>query len=186
MKPTNFEQATKELQRPACMTDDECGSLHIYTDGKQCISRWQPSMRERVRILFGKPVWLGVMSGRTMPPVFVDAETNVFDPQIKTTSKFMSWWRMFTDDLFVAWNNIKQGFRQEDKRKHLLCGFAIAFVIGIFNPLFGFAIGCIAGALKEWWDSFGHGSVETADFLFTCMGSAIGAACSIWLHNLIF
>lgn len=185
MKPKYFKQATKELQRPACMTDEECGSLPVYTDGHQCVSCWKPSIRERVRILFGHPVWLGVMSGRTMPPVYVEAGENVFDYNIKTTSKIVSHMKIFIDDAKVAWNNIKQGFRQEDKRKHLACGFAIALVVGIIHPLLGLAVGCVAGALKEWWDSFGHGQVELADFVFTCMGAMIGAACSVWVHNLI-
>lgn len=102
MKPKYFEQATKELQRPACMTDEECGSLPVYTDGKQCVSCWKPSIRERVRILLGRPVWLGVISGRTMPPVFIEAGENVFAPRVKAASKFVSNVKIFFDDARVA------------------------------------------------------------------------------------
>lgn len=71
MKPIKFKEATKVLQRPATMTDAECASLHVWSDGKQCISCWKPSIKERVRILFFGNVYLGVLSGSTQPPVFV-------------------------------------------------------------------------------------------------------------------
>lgn len=38
MKPINFKEATKVLQRPSTMTDAECASLHVWSDGKQCVS----------------------------------------------------------------------------------------------------------------------------------------------------
>lgn len=186
MKPIDFPQSTKQLKRPACMTDEECGSLPVWTDGQQCVSCWKPSIRERFRILFGRPVWFGIMSGRTQPPVFIDASQNVFEPQITRKSKIMANWKIFVDDVRVAWNNITEGFKQADKRKHFACGFAISLIIGIINPWIGFAVGCIAGALKEWWDSMGHGQVELADFLFTCMGSAIAIPSAFAIHNLIF
>ncbi|MCM1168806.1 MAG: hypothetical protein NC324_02605 [Bacteroides sp.] len=71
MNPIGFKQATKTLQRPPTMQDSECQSLPVWSDGKQCISCWRPNFLERVRILFGGKVWLGVLSGRTQPPVYV-------------------------------------------------------------------------------------------------------------------
>lgn len=186
MKPIDFPQSTKELQRPACMTDDECGSLHVWTDGNQCVSCWKPSLKERFKILFGHPVWMGVMSGRTQPPVYLEAGENVFEPHVETKSKIVTWWRILCDDFRVMWNNVTEGFKQADKRKHFVCGFLIAFLIGIINPWFGFAIGCIAGAIKEWRDSCGYGSVELNDFVFTCMGSACSLLTTFWIHGLIF
>ena len=74
MKPINFKEATKVLQRPSTMTDAECASIHVWSDGKQCVSCWKPSVLERVRILFGGKVYLGVKGGGTQPPVFVTGE----------------------------------------------------------------------------------------------------------------
>lgn len=71
MKPINFKQSTKVLQKPGTLSDSECGTLPVWCDGKQCVSCWKPSIKERINILFGGKVWLGVMSGKTQPPVFV-------------------------------------------------------------------------------------------------------------------
>jgi hypothetical protein len=78
MKPIDFPQSTKILQKPSEMTDKECLPLPVWNDGKQCISCWKPSFIERVKILCTGRVWLGVLSGATQPPVFISGE-NVFE-----------------------------------------------------------------------------------------------------------
>nr|DAS28192.1 MAG TPA: hypothetical protein [Caudoviricetes sp.] len=77
MKPIDFKQSTKVLQRSADMTDDECSSLPVWSDGMQCVSCWKPSLSERISLVFGGQVWLGVASGGTQPPVFLSGK-NVF------------------------------------------------------------------------------------------------------------
>lgn len=74
MKPIDFEQSTKVLQKPGTLSDSQCSALPVWCDGKQCVSCWKPSIKERINILFGGNVWLGVMSGKTQPPVFVAGE----------------------------------------------------------------------------------------------------------------
>ena len=69
MKPIKFEQANKNLLKPESMTDEECSSLWVYNDGRECISCWRLTWKERIKaLLFGR-VWLSVLSGRTQPPV---------------------------------------------------------------------------------------------------------------------
>mgnify|MGYP006966148151 FL=1 len=75
MKPIDFKQSTKVLQRPSTMTESECQSLPVWCDGKQCVSCWKPTLKERLNILFRGKVWLGVLSGKTQPPVFVAGES---------------------------------------------------------------------------------------------------------------
>lgn len=184
MKPIDFKESTKVLARPATMNDEECGSLPVWSDGKQCVSCWKPSLAERLRILLGGNIWLGVLYGRTQPPVFVTAES-VF---AKTTKRgaigdFLS--KAGGNIVWVA-KSLAGGFRQADKRKHLIVGFAISFLIGILCPLLGFSLGCIAGAVKEWWDSKGHGTVELLDFIFTCLGSLLALPLSFIVHSLIW
>jgi hypothetical protein len=79
MKPIKFKEANKNLLKPESMTDTECGSLWVYNDGKQCISCWKMTFKQRIKaILFGK-VWLSVMGGQTQPPVWVDCDKTVFE-----------------------------------------------------------------------------------------------------------
>ena len=71
MKPVDFKESNKTLTKPKGMTDAECQSLHVFSDGAQVISQWKPHWRDRLRLLFGKPIWLSVWSGETAPPVRV-------------------------------------------------------------------------------------------------------------------
>jgi hypothetical protein len=87
MKPIDFPQSTKVLQKPGTMTDEECASLHVWSDGKQCVSKWHLSPWERVKVLFGQDIWLGVMSGKTQPPVFLAAERVFEQPPVTTRIK---------------------------------------------------------------------------------------------------
>jgi hypothetical protein len=78
VEPRTFKQANKDLLKPQGWTDEECGSLPVFTDGKVCISLWQMTWRERIKaLLFGK-VWLFVHSGQTQPPVALMAEQEIF------------------------------------------------------------------------------------------------------------
>lgn len=78
MQPIKFKEANKDLLKPEGMTDAECGSLPIFTDGKQCISLWQLTWKERFQVLFFGRIWLGVLSGQTQPPVWLDSQKTVF------------------------------------------------------------------------------------------------------------
>jgi hypothetical protein len=78
MNPATFKHHTQILTRPQSMTDEECGPLPIFGDGQQCISLWKMSLRERFSaLIFGK-VWLWVWSGRTQPPVALEARREIF------------------------------------------------------------------------------------------------------------
>ena len=77
MKPIDFKQSTKVLQRSSDMTDDECAALPVWSDGMQCVSCRKLSLSERISLVFGGKVWLGVASGSTQPPVFLSVR-NVF------------------------------------------------------------------------------------------------------------
>jgi hypothetical protein len=79
MDPIKFEQANKNLAKPQGMTDEECGSLPVFTDGMQCISLWQMTWRERLSALFFGKIWLSVYSGQTQPPVWLTAKNEIFE-----------------------------------------------------------------------------------------------------------
>ena len=174
MKPIDFPQSTKVLQKPSTMSDNECSSLHVWNDGKQCVSCWKPTFKERMNILFGGKVWLGVLSGKTQPPVFVSGEM-VFE-KAPLKARILAFWGKAKESIIQTWENLAEAAKQPDKRKHFYVGFVIALVLGIlFGALVGFVAGSLAGAIKEWWDSKGHGTVELMDFIFIMIGALCGA-----------
>lgn len=174
MKPIDFPQSTKVLQKPSTMSDNECSSLHVWNDGKQCVSCWKPTFKERMNILFGGKVWLGVLSGKTQPPVFVSGEMVFGKAPLK--ARILAFWGKAKESIIQTWENLAEAAKQPDKRKHFYAGFVIALVVGVlFGALVGFVAGSLAGAIKEWWDSKGHGTVELMDFIFTMIGALCGA-----------
>ena len=79
MKPIEFKEANAKLQKPESMTDKECKSLPVFRNGKQCISCWKPTLKERLSILSYGKIWLSVHSGNTQPPVWLKGEKTVFE-----------------------------------------------------------------------------------------------------------
>jgi hypothetical protein len=83
MRPIKFKQANKTLLKPDSMTDKECSSLDILTDGKECISCWKPTWKERFSMLFFGCVWVWVVSGQTQPPISLWATKTIFNTKDK-------------------------------------------------------------------------------------------------------
>jgi hypothetical protein len=81
MKPIKFKEANCNLEKPQNMTDEECLSLAVYTDGEQCISCWKMSFRQRISALIYGKVWLSVLSGQTQPPVWLDCAKTIFEKE---------------------------------------------------------------------------------------------------------
>ena len=184
MKPIDFPQSTKVLQKPEDMFDADCKPLPVWSDGKQCVSCWRPTFKERVRILFMGKVWLGVNAGYSQPPVYLTGETSFVMPP------FFARVRLWLED---GWDNIKEAAKavrsaakERDKRIHFVCGFLISLVVGFFLPILGLFAGSVAGAIKEWWDSKGHGAVELMDFVFTCFGAVAALIPSFILHSIVW
>ena len=78
MKPIKFKEATIELQKPKNMTEEECSPLWVFQDSKENISCWKAPFWTRVKFLFHGKVWLGILSGTTQPPCWVDVTNTVF------------------------------------------------------------------------------------------------------------
>ena len=72
MKPIKFKETNKILQKPDNMIDEDCQSLYVYTDEKQCISCWKLSLWERLKLIFTGKLWVRVHSGSTQPPIVLD------------------------------------------------------------------------------------------------------------------
>jgi hypothetical protein len=81
MEPTAFKESNITLHRPQDMTAEECSPLSVFSNGRECISCWKPSLRERISILLFGKVWLYVVSGYTQPPVALLGQRRVFGEQ---------------------------------------------------------------------------------------------------------
>lgn len=82
MRPVPFKYATGQLEPPAEAQYSEniegIDPLPVWTDGEQCVSCWQMSLRERISaLLFGR-VWLAVLGGKTQPPVYAECSKSYF------------------------------------------------------------------------------------------------------------
>ena len=76
--------------------------------------------------------------------------------------------------------------KQADKQKHFVAGLFASLLAGVlFGFWVGFSVGGLVGALKEWWDSKGHGTAEVMNFMFTLLGSIAGASLSVILIRLV-
>ena len=184
MKPINFPQAAKVLQKPSDMTDKECLPLPVWCDGKQCISCWKPTLIERLKILFTGKMWIGVLSGNTQPPIFISGENVFVKPSIK--ARFCAFLSKLKNYATKVGTRIFRGFIQPDKFLHLLVGFIIAFFIGLINPIIGLVVAILAGIGKEVYDKVSKkGTPEFLDFVFTAIGGILGFA-TVYILRLFF
>jgi glycopeptide antibiotics resistance protein len=65
----------------------------------------------------------------------------------------------------------------KDKLYHLIAGFVIALIFGLFNPIAGLVIAVGAGIAKDVvWDLYlKRGTFEVLDIFATVIGAVIGA-----------
>jgi hypothetical protein len=79
MKPIQFKESNTELKKPDSMTDEQCANLPIYqSEDGTCISCWKATFWQRIKFLFHGKIWLGVVSGKAQPPVWLDCTKTVF------------------------------------------------------------------------------------------------------------
>lgn len=68
--PFHFPQANKVLGAPAGQ-EENVQAIHVYTDGKQCVSVWKLDAEELAEVARTGEVRVNVLYGGTMPPVYV-------------------------------------------------------------------------------------------------------------------
>jgi hypothetical protein len=83
MKPIEFKESNQTLTKPNYMTDEECGTLPIHTDGDSCLSCWKMSLIERLKVLIFGRIWVFVRSGSTQPPISLACWKNALTRRIK-------------------------------------------------------------------------------------------------------
>lgn len=147
MKPIDFKQSTKVLQRSSDMTDDGCAALPVWSDGMQCVSCWKPSLSERISLVFGGQVWLGVASGSTQPPVFLSGK-NVFNgasafARVRSFAVYMS----------ERISGIRRAFAHMERHPYDEYRFSGKMVYSLVATIIGCVLGSLAYSLaaKLWY-----------------------------------
>ncbi len=74
MRASEFPEANTKLLAPKGM-EDTVYDLPIWKDATLglVISHWKPTWRDRIRILFGRPLWLHVQDP-THPPLSIETD----------------------------------------------------------------------------------------------------------------
>lgn len=77
MSPIHFAGANRKLLPSGheySLNVESIEPLHVFTDGEQCISCWEPTPEERALIASGKNIFVHVISGGTQPPIGVSVQ----------------------------------------------------------------------------------------------------------------
>jgi hypothetical protein len=69
MQSINFAESNLVLTHPTDMTEEECKSLPVWSNGVYCVSVWNASLLDRVKFIFTNRLYLIIKSGNTQPPV---------------------------------------------------------------------------------------------------------------------
>ncbi len=76
----NFVGVNKVLGKPVDLTDAECGSLPVYSDGKVCVSCWELTDQEIEDVVKTRRMYCLVMSGYTQPPILLSPYRDIVIP----------------------------------------------------------------------------------------------------------
>lgn len=71
--PIEFPEQTAILRKPDSMTDEQCRSLPIQRINGECRSVWKLTPEEMVSVNLTHCVVVGVVSGVTQPPIWIEA-----------------------------------------------------------------------------------------------------------------
>lgn len=78
LTPVRFKEANRVYRAPETMNDEECASLHVFTDDQCTVSCWSLSLFQRLYILFTGRIWLHQLSGNVVYPTALSCERSPF------------------------------------------------------------------------------------------------------------
>ena len=194
MKPIKFKQANKSFEKSNKTEGELCQSLHVCSNGKEHISCWTMSIYQRLIILFTGKIYLGVISGNSHPPVYL----NAINPLTLTSiQKWKRWWRNIqltffdflesTQDFWADFfNHFTIYFQKKEIQMYIIAGTIIAGISSfIFTPLMAIGIVFISSITKEYIDAHQIGNYwNWLDIIFMLLGSLSGCLTAILLQYL--
>lgn len=72
-EPINFAGATDHFGPPPGL-DEMVGYLHVFRNGRTVVSAWRPSPEELAKLNAGEAIFVSIMSGASVFPMFVGTE----------------------------------------------------------------------------------------------------------------
>jgi hypothetical protein len=82
IRPHKFRGHTQILEVPPHIK--QARIVPAWTDGESVVSCWKISLWDRVKLLFHGNIWLWMQTGKSMPPVFIECEKEIFEIALKT------------------------------------------------------------------------------------------------------
>lgn len=73
MKPRPFPESNTIYTKPPGWTDEECGPMEAFADGKFIVSCFEPTTEEIEELIQNRKIWLFV-AGVGMPPVAISTK----------------------------------------------------------------------------------------------------------------
>lgn len=73
-RAVKFQGVNRLLGPPEGVSEEQCATLPVFSNGAVCVSSWELSPEEMLQVVRTGRVWLGVWSGRTQPAVFLGSE----------------------------------------------------------------------------------------------------------------
>lgn len=70
-----FPGANRSYGPPAGVTEEQCATLHVFSNGACLVSCWEFTDEEIAEIVRTRRAFLSVWSGGTLSPVFVGSES---------------------------------------------------------------------------------------------------------------
>ena len=168
MKPINFKESTKELKKPSSMRDDECASLHVWSDGNQCVSKWKPTLIERIRIAFGAAIWMGIFGGSSQPPVWLDASQSPF-AKLSFFNRVSLYLHDTIDAIVYTLTQFISGIKDRTYLRYFLWSFMLTIIFGINIPMTGVVVALFACTI---YNIFHSGNRNNA-LRYAVLGSAV-------------
>lgn len=74
--PIQFEGVTHHFGPPPGL-EEMIGSLYVFQNGRTVVSAWMPSAEELAKLNAGEAIFVSVMSGASVFPMFVGTEDQV-------------------------------------------------------------------------------------------------------------
>jgi hypothetical protein len=89
-KAIKFEGSNRVLGPPRGVTEEQCQSLHTFSNGVCSVSCWEFSDKEIEDIIRTRRAFVSLWSGYSQPPVFIGTESAVH----KVVADFGKVWRL--------------------------------------------------------------------------------------------